>query len=137
MRVLPAAVLVLASLLLGNCSSQEQDAAGASLLTVVPIREQHVAGTAEAFAKRLQASCDDSALERELRIGVQQGMVNAKTKLTLACLVQDWSCEVLRAGGPGCAVPGVADAYNAVMTGAARCQQPAAAKLRFGGRVHS
>ena len=80
MRSVPAAVLVLASLLLGHCSSQEQDAAGASLLTVVPIREQHVARTAEAFAKRLQASCDEKTLGRGLCIGVQDGMVNAKAQ---------------------------------------------------------
>lgn len=46
--------LVFVSLFLGLCFGQEQDRTG--LLTVVPIREQHVAATADAFSKTLQAS---------------------------------------------------------------------------------
>jgi hypothetical protein len=43
----------------------------------------------------------------------------AATAAEFAQRLQDWSCEVLRVGGANCSqsLPGVADAYDALMTG--------------------
>ena len=35
---------------------------------------------------------------------------------SLTVTLQDWSCEVLRAGGPGCELPGMADVQDTLLT---------------------